>query len=72
MLVASCSCAKKKKGTKDWNKVVIDDIEQEWEEDDEPEELEHEYERIQRITKERQKKVGKLDFDINSPQGRAQ
>jgi hypothetical protein len=71
VLISVCyySIDAKKKSIKDWNKVDPDTISKEWEEDDEPEELEHEYERIQRIQQEKQQS---MKFDMNSEKGRAE
>lgn len=63
----------KKKSSKDWNKVKFSDLEKEWEDGDEDEELENEYERSERIMarkqKENERKLKKRvpNFDPNNP-----
>lgn len=58
----------RKRTTKDWSKVKLDDIEKSWQQGDAEEELEHEYEHSQRIAK---KKAGSgglgPNIDINNP-----
>ena len=46
---------------KDWGKVDMNDIEKEWEDGDDPEELEHEFERIQKIHASKAPKVDMND-----------
>ena len=55
----------KKRTTKDWNKLKVEEMNKQWEEGDDPELLEHEFERTQRIMKEKQKNMPK--FDPNDP-----
>jgi hypothetical protein len=63
----------KKKSSKDWNKLKFNDLEKEWEDGDEDEELENEYERSERIMarkqKENERKMRKRmpNFDPNNP-----
>ena len=52
----------KKKSSKDWNKLKFNDLEKEWEDGDEDEELENEYERSERIMARK--------IDINTENGR--
>ena len=49
----------KKKSATDWNKLNINDMTEDWEVGDDEDELEHEYERIQRIAAEKAEKARK-------------
>mmetsp|Transcript_2458 Transcript_2458/g.2583 ORF Transcript_2458/g.2583 Transcript_2458/m.2583 type:complete len:195 (-) Transcript_2458:259-843(-) len=55
--------AKRKRTTKDWNKVDYNDVEKNWEEGDDPTELEHEYERIQKLQEMKAKEGPKIDWN---------
>jgi len=50
----------KKKSAKDWNSLNVEEMSTEWEDGDEDAELEHEFERIQRIAAEKSKKASKV------------
>lgn len=62
----------KKRGTKDWNSLKISDLEKEWEEDDNQEELEEEFERQQQINQRLKEEEGRKNpedmVDINDPE----
>lgn len=47
----------KKKNTKDWNKVTERDLEKDWEEGDDPDELEREYDHSQKIIEMKQRQM---------------
>ena len=44
----------------DWDSLKLEDMSADWEEGDDEKELEHEYERTQRIAKEKAKKASKI------------
>jgi hypothetical protein len=50
----------KKKSAKDWSKIDLNDIGDEWEEGDEEAELEHEYDRIQRVATEKASRASRV------------
>mmetsp|Transcript_15637 Transcript_15637/g.26064 ORF Transcript_15637/g.26064 Transcript_15637/m.26064 type:complete len:236 (-) Transcript_15637:64-771(-) len=50
----------KKKSSKDWNKIDVNAMSEDWEDGDDEDELEHEYERIQRIAKEKAARASKV------------
>lgn len=55
---------KYKKTTKDWNKLNMDEVDKKWEGSDDPEELEHEFEHIRKVSeKVMRKKQLNIDFD---------
>ena len=55
---------KYKKSTKDWNRLNMDDVDKKWEGSDDPEELEHEFEHIRKVSeKVMRKKQMNVDFD---------
>jgi len=56
----------KKRTTKDWSKVKLEDLDKEWEKGDSKDELEHEYDNSQRILKKKQEQGGPK-FDPNNP-----
>jgi hypothetical protein len=56
----------KKKSTKDWDKISEGDLEKDWEKGDEEFELEHEFERIQRIQAKKSQKMSSV-LDSNDP-----
>jgi hypothetical protein len=55
-----------KKSTKDWDKLSENDLEKNWEQGDDEQELEHEFERIQRIQAKKSQKVSTV-LDSNDP-----
>lgn len=55
-----------KKKTTDWNKLSENELEKEWEKGDDSVELEHEFERIQRIQAKKSKKMSNV-LDSNDP-----
>jgi hypothetical protein len=55
-----------KKSTKDWDKLSENELEKKWEEGDDEQELEHEFERIQRIQAKKSQKVSTV-LDSNDP-----
>jgi hypothetical protein len=50
----------KKKSSKDWSKINVDEMGQDWEDGDDEDELEHEFERIQRIAGEKAARASKV------------
>ena len=60
----------RKRTTKDWSKVKLDDIEKSWQKGDAEEELEQEYEHSQRVAKKMSGSggLGGAKFDINNPE----
>jgi hypothetical protein len=57
---------KRKKSTRDWDKLSENDLEKDWEKGDEEDELEHEFERIQRIQAKKSQKMSSV-LDSNDP-----
>lgn len=57
---------RKKKSTKDWDKLSENELEKDWEKGDESIELEHEFERIQKIQAKKSKKMSNI-LDSNDP-----
>jgi len=58
----------KKRNTKDWSKVKMNDLEKEWEEGDDEEEREHEYEHSQKVAKKMKDKMKGPRFDPSNPE----
>ena len=56
----------KKKSTRDWDKLSENDLEKDWEQGDEEFELEHEFERIQKIQAKKSEKMSSV-LDSNDP-----
>ena len=46
--------------SQDWDSLKVEEMSADWEEGDDERELEHEYERTQRIAKEKAKKASKI------------
>lgn len=57
---------KTKKSTRDWDKISENDLEKDWEKGDDSFELEHEFERIQRIQAKKSQKMSSV-LDSNDP-----
>lgn len=50
----------KKKSAKDWNKLDMNEMSEDWEDGDDENELEHEYDRIQRVAATKQQEASKV------------
>ena len=59
--------SKKKKTSKDWSRLDVQEMSSDWEAGDEQEELEHEYDRIQRVAQKKQQKM-KKKMDSGRPE----
>ena len=64
---STSAAAKKKRTTKDWSKVNVDDIAKDWEQGDDQKELEHEYDVSKRIQERKGKKSSMPAFDPSDP-----
>ena len=58
---------KKKKGSKDWSKIDFDALDKDWEDGDDPDELESEYDRMQKLMSKNKARDPRANFDPNDP-----